>query len=465
MKKMLFIFLALMPLTITSCATAITEGKMVEEYQIRTSFDNPKMDFIGYKIDTNILSTSAGTKVSVGTWSANVDTVMSEFDQAKAIANTSSLRQLGFNLQNVGIANNKADTYFGIYSLQELELYKTDKKYVTFVEVAKSELDYKDNKTSRTVFGCIGAGIMGGGSGILTVGVAYQDSRYKEVRELANNYKTAGGICMGIGVPFLILALLPTKTEIRFSGLYNIYIYDTQAKALIRKDTVSVNCSETFKGSYDYDESSKAIVRDWVSKNVYNALLQKYDELNSWIVYGNTIPQSNNPISLEPQNSTPIILQQTKEPQDIAQNNLIENPNFSKKESLKDGTGWEFTQTAPAIGTITFSDNEIILTQISGGAYGGLWLVQGNISVKQNTQYILNIEAYAERNRSATINLLSKQGCLKSFQMKLTPNKQKFTYEFTTINSDNNFAVQIAYMTQSPSAPIHITNVTLVEKD
>ena len=84
-------------------------------------------------------------------------------------------------------------------------------------------------------------------------------------------------------VPFLITALLPTKTTVNFTGLYNIYIYDTETKSLIRKEAVSVNCEETFKGSYTYDESSKEIVRDYVSQNVYNALLKKYDELSTWL--------------------------------------------------------------------------------------------------------------------------------------------------------------------------------------
>ena len=58
---------------------------------------------------------------------------------------------------------------------------------------------------------------------------------------------------------------------------------DTETKSLIRKEAVSVNCEETFKGSYTYDESSKEIVRDYVSQNVYNALLKKYDELSTWL--------------------------------------------------------------------------------------------------------------------------------------------------------------------------------------
>ena len=239
------------------------------------------MDFIGFKIDTNILSTSSST-VSSGVWSPKVITVMSEFDQAKAISNTKSLRQLGYNLENVKIANNKADSYFGIYSLQEMELYKSDSRYVTFVEVAESKFNYKEKTLTQQIAAGAWAGLFLPGSIFLTMGALYQDDKY--VKDLAESYMKYGGICIGASLPFLIVMCLPVTTNITYSGLYNIYIYDTQSKALIRKEIVSVNCSEKFNGSYEADESGKEIVRDYISKNIYNALLLKYDEINKWLL-------------------------------------------------------------------------------------------------------------------------------------------------------------------------------------
>lgn len=282
MKRFEYLSFILLPLLLTSCATAITVGKDITAYEVRSKFENPKMDFIGFKIDTNILSTTSSSKISTGVWTRNVDTVMSEFDQAKAIANTKSLRQLGYNLEKNGIAYNKSDSYFGIYSLQEMELYKSNSKYVTFVEVAESKLNYNDNKSTKNILGGLGGGFLGGGLPLLIVGAAYSGDKY--VSDLANAYKVMGGIFSVSGAVLTIGALTPTKTDIKFSGLYNIYLYDTETKALIRKESVSVNCSDTFKGSYTYDDSSKEIVQDYISKNIYNELLKKYDELNAWIV-------------------------------------------------------------------------------------------------------------------------------------------------------------------------------------
>lgn len=279
MKKIGLALIVVFSMIFMSCASAIKVGKNVEKYNITSMFDNPDMEFIGFKIDSNILSTSSSAKLSAGVWMPAVDNVMSEYDQAKAISTTGSRRQLGYILESNGIAVNKMDSYFGIYSLQEMELYKSDKRYVTFVEVSKSKLDFSDNKGSKNLLGGVGAGFIGGGLPFLILGAAYNDGK----NELAKYYMTMGGIFTGLGVPFAITALTPSKTKINFSGLYNIYLYDTQTKSLIRKDSVSVNLNEKFVGSYTYDDNSKDIVWTYISDNVYNAILKKYDELNKWL--------------------------------------------------------------------------------------------------------------------------------------------------------------------------------------
>lgn len=189
------------------------------------------MDFIGFKID---LSTSSNSRISSDGWGNKVDTIMSEFDQAKAVTTITGLRQLGSELEQSKIANNKSDAYFGIYSLQELELYKTNSRYVTFVEVAKNKLNYNSNEKTGTVLASVGAGFLGGGLPILGLGLRYENNDDKE-------------------------------------------------KLLIRKDAVTVNLHESFSGSYSYDESSKDIVHEYISKNIANELLKKYEELNKWI--------------------------------------------------------------------------------------------------------------------------------------------------------------------------------------
>lgn len=179
-KKLILLLICISPCLFLSCATAISVGKTIPKYEITSSYENPVMDFIGFKIDNNILSTSSNTKVSPGFWSPNVDTVTSEFDQAKAIVNTKSLRHLGYNLETSGIANNKADSYFGIYSLQEMELYKSDSRYATFVEVVENKLDYKDNKGGSVKVGAFGGVLVGLGLPMIVLGDNSKNDKYEK---------------------------------------------------------------------------------------------------------------------------------------------------------------------------------------------------------------------------------------------------------------------------------------------
>lgn len=268
---------------LTSCATAITVGKDVDKYKINELLDSADMDFIGFKIDSMILSTSSNSRISSDGWGNKVDIIMSEFDQAKAVTTITGLRQLGSELENSNIANNKSDAYFGIYSLQELELYKTNSRYVTFVEVAKNKLNYNSNEKTSTVLASVGAGFLGGGLPILGLGLRYENNDDKNLASLGKTYKGLGIGFSIVGGIFCLSALYPSKTSIDFSGIYNVYLYDAKEKALIRKDAVTVNLSECFSGSYSYDESSKDIVHEYISKNIANELLKKYEELNKWI--------------------------------------------------------------------------------------------------------------------------------------------------------------------------------------
>lgn len=278
-----FIFLCVCTI-LTSCATAIKTPN-VELTKIETELNStPQMDFIGFKVDSNILSTTQAN-----------DSVMSEFDQAKAIKDTKALRNLGYTLESARIAQDKSYGYFGIYSLQELELYKSSHRYVTFIEVAQSKFNWDDNKTSQKVRAGIGGGLVGEGLlctifGGVFKGIDFDESKYSNAKELNNTYDTLGNVYLGIGIPSMIVGLglllstePPTKTDIKYDGLYNIYVYDSQVKELIRREAINVNINEKLEGSYDYDYASKNTVNDYLSAKISNALLEKYQELSRWL--------------------------------------------------------------------------------------------------------------------------------------------------------------------------------------
>ena len=281
MKKFALWLCALYVIPFCSCVTAIKLQEVEPPIRLTSPFGESRMEFIGYKIDTNTLPTASSAKTSVGLWARETDIVPSEFDQAKILMSAPALKQLGFALENSGIATNKSASYFGIYSLQELELYKSDKRYVSFVEVERSKLDYKENKSNNYSWGGVGSGFLLGGIPLAILGAAMEDGKY--THNLKNFYTKFGIGCSIAGLLSFIPALIPAKTTIDFNGLYNVYIYDTETKALIRKDSVSVVLQKKFTGAYTYDESSKAAVHTYLSSVIANKILQKYDELNKWL--------------------------------------------------------------------------------------------------------------------------------------------------------------------------------------
>lgn len=287
MKKIcLFFILIILSLSLISCATSINVAKNVESYKIESvNNDKPIMEFIGYKGDSNILSTTSETKNSFG----KVLTVMSPFDQWKAITQTDSLRNMGMTLQNKNIAIDKSFAYFGIYSLQELELYKSQSRYVTFIEVSKNKYTINDNGTNKNMWGIIGASSLGCGIAYNILGAVIPKER-KDGYYTYDNSKLKN-LCQGIGVGFdiagvlfLIPAITKSKTTSNFEGLYNVYVYDTVSKEIIFKDAVSINSTDNFEGSYFYDDTSKEIVHEYYGKIISNALLRKYDEINKMLL-------------------------------------------------------------------------------------------------------------------------------------------------------------------------------------
>ncbi len=280
------VFLLFSLVILSSCATAITRAGAVYDYQMQTtSPDAVQMEFIGYKADTTLLSTTPEIITNRG----KTYTIMSPFDQWKTILDTPSLRRIGSTLQEKNIANDQSYAYFGIYSLQELELYKSRTRYITFIEVVKNKYTVKDNGLNKNLYGGIGATFLGCGLLYNIIGAAIPKTTtdsygYKEDNSGAKTAFQVGGVAMDItGLGFLIAAGSEAKSIINFDGAYNIYIYDTEMKEVVYKDAVTLNSTDTFAGSYFLYDSSKNVVNDYYGKLICNAILKKYDAVNSWL--------------------------------------------------------------------------------------------------------------------------------------------------------------------------------------
>lgn len=285
MKKVLLILVAICATFFcTSCASAMKINKVVDEYQPHKVDNETQIEFIGFKADAYSLSTTSYS-----------DKVRSEW---KAIRDTNALKRIAKTLADKNIAIDKSYNYFGIYSLHDLELYKSEKRYVTFIEVVDNEYVYDiSGDVRRRVFAGIGWGLLGYGGLITTQGIiryndivptnVKYDSRGFPYYEYNKSKDTSGlevgGVLMGLGALALIPAFIPEKTKTEFNGAYNIYLYDTQNKEMIYKDTATVYSVDTWKGSLPHRKTDLNALHNYYGRKISNAILEKYDEVYRWL--------------------------------------------------------------------------------------------------------------------------------------------------------------------------------------
>jgi len=288
-KSQIFLFIIIFSIFTTSCATnlAITDTKEIQEYQmLSTDSDKVQIEFIGYKADTNLLSTASETIRPKLYNTREIYTVMSPFDQWKAISQTYSLRRIGSILQDKNIANDQSFAYFGIYSLQELELYKSKTRYVTFIEVVDNKYSIKEKGLNNQYKKTLGSITLGGGIIYHILGIvlfSIDDNAKANGKNKLNTALQIGGLCLDAMGLIELLTIEKQETTIIFNGAYNIYVYDTQVKEIIYKDTVTINSNDTFTGSYLMFDESKNVISDYYGKIICNEILKKYDSINQWL--------------------------------------------------------------------------------------------------------------------------------------------------------------------------------------
>ena len=283
MKKFVIsLFISLIILVLASCASTMNFDKKTsiivpDEFQSKSS---PDMEFIGFKADANNLSTSNGESIKqTGTWTVETYSFPSDFDLWKTYKTDTSLKNLGNTLEKSNVAYDKSFSYFGIYSLQELELYKSDKRFVTFVEVNKNHLGgtVKDNMLTPAAI------LLGAGGGLIGLGGTWAVLDNDNSLGLGEPGKMYLGIGLGTAAIGGILYALPAKTTLKFNGEYQIFVYDTKDKKVVYKDSVVVSETDTFKGSFFNENTNKYEVYDYYGALVDNAILQKYVEVQRFL--------------------------------------------------------------------------------------------------------------------------------------------------------------------------------------
>ena len=173
--------------------------------------------------------------------------------------NNPMFKEFGADLERSEIALNKQNFYMGVYSLQELETYKSSMRYVTFIDVVRHTYSHSDAVHDNPDMEWAGWFI--GGFTVFTLIPVY--------------------------VP-LICCADKNDCQIALKGEYNLYVYDTQKKKIVFNSPIEINEDDIYKGQYSHKKTDQKAVNERYKNILYNTLYEHYT--NAWN-YVNTLPQ------------------------------------------------------------------------------------------------------------------------------------------------------------------------------
>lgn len=168
-------------------------------------------------------------------------------------------KEFGADLERNQIALNKQAFYMGVFSLQELESYKSTMRYISFIDVARHSYSHSDainDNTGMEVAGWVVAAL-------------------------------TGFTLIPVYVPLLCCAD-KNECQVTLKGEYILYVYDTQKKEVVFNSPVEVNESEIYKGQYSHKDTDQKAVNEHYKNILYNILLEHYANAYQYV---QTLPQ------------------------------------------------------------------------------------------------------------------------------------------------------------------------------
>lgn len=221
MKHLLY--LAIATILLSSCHTALYVSNVSRN---TLNMDAPNMEFIGLK-------------------NMNKNNLM--------------FKDLGADLERANIAVNKQTFYMGMFSLQELETYKSTKRYITFVDVVRHAYSHSDAVHDNPDMEL--AGWMIGGLTAFTLVPVY--------------------------VP-LLCAADKNDCQITLKGEYILYVYDTVKKEVVFTSPFEISENDIYTGQYSHKKTDQKAVNERYKNILYNALLTQYAQAYNYV---NTLPK------------------------------------------------------------------------------------------------------------------------------------------------------------------------------
>ena len=164
------------------------------------------------------------------------------------------LKDFGIELERRHIAVNRQNFYMGVYSLQELEIYKSSMRYITFIDVIKQSYTKNDAVSYNSALDLCG-------------------------------WLVAGITCFTlfpVYVPILCAAN-GNDCQIILNGEYHLYVYDTVNKEIILSLPLEVKEHDIYRGQYGHKDTNKEAVNNRYRNLLYNALLDVYSNAYNFV--------------------------------------------------------------------------------------------------------------------------------------------------------------------------------------
>ena len=312
MKKKIFLknktfitfFVGIIMFTLVSCAsTPITETPAQEEYKITlkgtgipgtdAAEEFSQMDFIGYKSNISLLSVAASTNekesfllnLAGGSMHDNSE-YTSGYEYWRDVRDTEAMEQFVYSLESGGVVTNESELYFGDFTPQDLAVYNSKNRYVTFIDVLESNLSWLDTGNFQKAWTTAGSAlIIAGGTGLISslgnaIDKEFDFSKFSN-DELIGLYLSSAGIVAGL-LAFTPSAKVP-RSVITYRGRFAICVYDTQSKKLVKRKIIDYEQEETFTGSFESDKTEQSIVYEYFGKGLANRLLKEYERLSDQV--------------------------------------------------------------------------------------------------------------------------------------------------------------------------------------
>ena len=155
--------------------------------------------------------------------------------------------------------------------------------------------------------------------------------------------------------------------------------------------------------------------------------------------------------------------------QALEDGNFIFNGDFSEAEDLTDDVNWKFLLFNGGEGAAEIKDNMIVITSEKEGTEDySVQLVQPDLPMIKGKKYRVTFDAYADEERDIIVCVSAPSAgwirYLKDTTLKVTPEKQTFTYDFEMKGKDdNNGRLEFNLGHRGSTATVYISNVRVEE--